>query len=163
VLASALQADGDFSESSLPRLLRGLELIAQGWAPRLILSEHHPPAPPYEDAASELMNRLGLEAEIVVVGPVRNTHDEAVAVAELARARDFGPILVVTSPSHTRRAAAALETEGVDVIAVPSQQITFDLDNLHRPFDADDHLRAFGVLLHERVGLFYYRFKGWIR
>lgn len=162
VLSSGLQSDGELSISSMPRLVRGLELIGEGWTPRLILSELPHPKPKYQDAASKLIASLGMNAEILVVGPIRNTHDEAVAVAELFRNRNFEHILVVSSPSHTRRAAAALEAEGVHVTAVPSQQIDFDIENLDEPFDADNHLRAFGSLLHEHVGLFYYRQRGWI-
>ena len=162
VLASGLQSDGELSTSSMSRLVRGLELIGEGWAPRLILSEHPKPYPRYRDAASKLLESLGLEAEIIVVGPTRNTHDEAVAVGEVVRARAFDRIIVVTSPSHTRRASAALEAEGVAVTSVPAQQIRFDFENLGTPFDADSHVRAFGPVLHERVGLVYYRLRGWI-
>jgi uncharacterized SAM-binding protein YcdF (DUF218 family) len=163
VLSSGLQGDGEFSISSMPRLVRGLELIGEGWAPRLILAELTMPKPRYKEAASKLIDSLGMEIEILVVGPVRNTHDEAVAVAELCRKHDFQHILVVTSPSHTRRAAGALEAAGISVTSVPSQQIDFDLENLSEPFDADNHLHAFNRLLHEHVGLFYYRQRGWIQ
>jgi len=162
VLASGLQSDGELSPSSMSRLVRGLELIGEGWAPRLILAEHPRPYPRYRDAASKLIQSLGLEPEIIVVGPTRNTHDEAVAVGVVARARAFDRIIVVTSPSHTRRASAALEAEGVAVTSVPAQQIRFDFENLGTPFDADSHVRAFGPVLHERVGLVYYRLRGWI-
>ena len=30
-------------------------------------------------------------------------------------------------------------------------------------FDADSHVRAFGPLLHEHVGLVFYRLRGWIQ
>ncbi len=163
VLASSLQSDGELTISSMPRLVRGLELIGEGWAPRLILSELPQARPKYRDAATKLINSLGMDLEILTVGPVRNTHDEAVAVAEISRNRKFEHILVVTSPSHTRRAAAALEAEGIRVTAVSCQRIDFDLENLAEPFDADNHLRAFSKLLHEHVGMFYYRQRGWIQ
>ncbi|GMR23152.1 MAG: hypothetical protein BMS9Abin37_1556 [Acidobacteriota bacterium] len=162
VLASGLQTDGELSPSSMSRLVRGLELIGEGWASRLILTEHPKPYPRYRDAASELIASLGLDAEIIIVGPTRNTHDEAVAVSEVVRAHAFDRIIVVTAPSHTRRACAALEAEGVTVTCVPSQQIHFDFENLAEPFDADSHVRAFGPVLHERVGLVYYNLRRWI-
>lgn len=162
VLASGMQSDGELTTLSMSRLVRGLELIGEGWAPRLILAEHPEPYPSYEAAAKKLIGSLGLEIELIVVGPVRNTHDEAVAVAEKTRYMGFERIIVVTSPSHTRRAAAALEAQGVSVISIPAQQIRFDYENLVEPYDADNHVRAFGSLLHERVGLVYYRLRGWI-
>jgi uncharacterized SAM-binding protein YcdF (DUF218 family) len=109
------------------------------------------------------MKSLGMSHEILVVGPVLNTHEEAVAVGALAREGGFERLLVVTSPSHSLRASLALEAEGVNVISVPSVETTFDYENLGAEVHGDDRVRAFGPLLHERVGLLYYRYKGWIR
>jgi len=163
VLASGLQADGDLSTAAMSRLLGGLGLLGEGWAPRLVLSELPHPYPRYRDAACDLMDSLGMSHEILVVGPVLNTHDEAVAVGELVRELGFERLLVVTSPSHTLRASLALEAEGVDVISVPSVETLFDYENLGAVARGDDRVRAFGALLHEQVGLRYYRYKGWIR
>ena len=163
VLASGLQRDGELTTSSMSRLLRGLEIIGEGWTSRLILTELANPYPRYREAAEPLIDHLGLEVDITSLGPVRNTHDEAVIVSEKARSLAFERIIVVTSPSHTRRACAALENEGATVICVPSQQIRFDFENLERTWELDSRLRAFGTLLHERVGLFYYRMRGWIQ
>ena len=157
----SLQEDGELSTPAMSRLLRGLELLGDGWAPRLILSEL-PQGPSYRNAACELMNRFGLDHEIVSVGPVRNTHDEAVAVAEVARDFGFEHLLVVSSPSHTRRAAAALEAQNLRVIAVPAQETTFDYGHLEDDWGGDHRLRAFPMLLHEHLGLFVYRLRGWI-
>jgi uncharacterized SAM-binding protein YcdF (DUF218 family) len=163
VLASGLQQDGELSSVAMSRLLGGLELLGEGFAPRLVLSELPPPNPRYRDAAAALMNSLGMSHEILVVGPVLNTHEEAVAVGALAREVGFERVLVVTSPSHSLRASLALEAEGVNVISVPSVETTFDYENLGAEVHGDDRVRAFGPLLHERVGLLYYRYKGWSR
>lgn len=163
VLASGLQADGEFSSSSMSRLIKGFEVIGEGWAPRLILSELREPHPRYRDSASKLATSLGIEVDIVTVGPVRNTRDEAVAVAALAREKAYERVIVVTSPTHTRRASAALEAEGVDVISVSSQQVYYDFEKLSDPLETDNHLRAFRFILHERIGLVYYRSRGWIQ
>jgi len=162
VLASGLQGDGGLTTSSMSRLVRGLELLGQGWASRLVLTEHPEPYPTYRAAAEKLINSLGLEIEIISVGPVRNTHDEAVLVSEKTRGLGIERLIVVSSPSHTRRACAALETAGVTVTCVPSPQIRYDFENLADPYATDDRIRAFGPLLHEHVGLIYYRMRGWI-
>ncbi len=163
VLASGLQPDGDLSSVAMSRLLGGLELLGEGWAPRLVLSELPLPWPRYRDAACDIMDSLGMSQEIVVVGPVLSTHDEAVAVGEIARELGFERLLVVTSPSHSLRASLALEAEGVDVVSVPSVETMFDYQNLGTVVRGDDRIRAFSVFIHEYVGLWYYRFKGWIR
>ncbi len=163
VLASGLQADGDLSTAAMSRLLRGLELLGEGWAPRLVLSELPLPWPRYRDAACELMDSLGMSHEILVVGPVLNTHDEAVAVSDLVRDLGFERLLVVTSPSHSLRASLALEAEGIEVVSIPSVETMFDYQNLGTIARGDDRIRAFGVFIHEYAGLRYYRWKGWIR
>jgi uncharacterized SAM-binding protein YcdF (DUF218 family) len=66
----------------------------------------------------------------------------------------------VTSPTHSRRAALALEREGVDVVSSPCRETRFDLETLDRP---GERLMAFGSLIHERLGLLYYRWRGWVR
>lgn len=162
VLASGLQADGDLSTAAMSRLLGGLELLARGWAPRLVLSELEGPSPRYRDAACELMDAFRMSHEVLVVGPVGSTHDEAVAVAALARDFGFGRVLVVTSPSHSRRASAALEKQGVQVVSVPSAETSFDYEALSTGPAGDDRIRAFGPFLHEYVGLLYYRLRGWL-
>jgi len=163
VLASGVQPDGDLSTVAMSRLLGGLELLGEGWAPRMVLSELPLPWPRYRDAAVELMDSLRLSNEILVVGPVLDTHDEAVAVSELARELGFERLLVVTSPSHSLRASRALEAAGVEVVSVPSVETTFDYENLGAVTRGDDRVRAFGVFIHEHLGLLYYRYKGWIR
>ena len=103
------------------------------------------------------MKAFGIEAELVVVGPVANTRDEARLVAGLAAERGFRTILLVTSPTHTRRAAAAFEKKGLAVVVSPSVETRFDLETLDDP---DDRVKAFGNLLHERLGLLVYRLRG---
>jgi hypothetical protein len=71
------------SSVAMSRLLGGLELLGEGFATRLVLSELPLPWPRYRDAAQKIMGPLGMSQEILVVGPVLNTHDEAVAVGKL--------------------------------------------------------------------------------
>ena len=159
VLSSRIQSDGELTTSAMSRLLAALELLGEHEAPRLVLSELAPPSRSYREVARKLMDHLGLSQEIVSVGPVDNTHDEAVAVGRLAAARGWKKVLVVTSPTHTRRACAALEHEGVGVVCVPSMETQFDVEALDH---ADDRLRAFEALAHEWIGIYVYRWRGWL-
>jgi uncharacterized SAM-binding protein YcdF (DUF218 family) len=159
VFASNIQLDGDPGPDAMSRLLRGVELVADGRAPILVVSNLPPPDPPYTAIARNWVSRFAPQAEVLTVGPITNTHDEAVAVAALCRERGFSRVLAVSSPTHTRRAAATLEKQGLQVVSVPSIETNFDLERLERP---DDRREAFGKLLHERVGLFVYRRRGWI-
>jgi uncharacterized SAM-binding protein YcdF (DUF218 family) len=159
VFGSRVQADGDPTAQAQSRLLRGVELVAQGRAPRLIVSEIATGAR-HATLARETLARLGVEGELLVVGPIRNTRDEAVAVAELFRHRGWRRVLSVTSPTHSRRASLALERQGLEVVSVPAVETLFDLESLDR---REERLGALGSLLHERVGLVWYRLRGYSR
>ena len=159
VLASGLQPDGEMTAAAMSRLVHALEIVGQGRSPRLVLTELEPPSRAYAEPARALVRSLGLQAEILTVGPVRNTHDEAVRVADLFRTRGLASLVLVTSPTHTRRAAATFEKQGLAVVSSPAVETRFDLETLET---SDDRVQAFGSLLHERIGLFVYRLRGQI-
>jgi uncharacterized SAM-binding protein YcdF (DUF218 family) len=159
VFGSRLQRDGEPTTDALSRLLHGVGLVAEGQAPRLIVSEQ-PRMRPYAPVAREWMRTLKVDAELLTVGPVMNTRDEARLVGEMFRLRGWRTLLVVTAPTHSRRACLSLEREGLDAVSSPSVETRFDLETLDRP---GERLMAFGALTHERLGLLYYRYKGWIR
>lgn len=159
VLGSRLQDDGELTATAMSRLLHALELLGEGRAPRLVLSELPPPYAPYAPVARVLMARLGMKRDVLAVGPIGSTRDEAVAVARLFREQRWRRVLLVTSPLHTRRAAAAFEREGLEVVSSPATETRFDLERLDGP---DQRLGAFGALLHEHVGIQVYRWRGWM-
>jgi uncharacterized SAM-binding protein YcdF (DUF218 family) len=159
VFASRMQEDGDPTTDAMSRLLKGVELVAEGRTERLVLSELPPPAGPYAPLARAWLRTLARRGEVIDVGLIANTHEEAVAVARLFRDRGWARVLAVTSPTHTRRAAAVLEKQGLTVIAVPSIEARFDLERLRRP---DDRRQAFPAITHERIGMLVYRRRGWI-
>jgi uncharacterized SAM-binding protein YcdF (DUF218 family) len=158
VLASRIQPDGDFTEHALARMVRGLELAQGKFASRLVVSELPLPAGSHAAAATGLANRLGVHCAIESVGPVEDTHDEALLVGRLARERGWRRILLVTSPTHSRRAVAAFRKTGLEVVSTPCRETRYDLENPRRP---GERLRAFADALHEIVGLQIYRMRGW--
>lgn len=160
VFSSRILPDGDPTSEALSRLLRGLELLGEGWTSRLVLSEQAPPERAYAAVARPLLKHLRLEAELATVGPVWNTRDEALALAALFRERGWRRVLAVTSPPHSRRACATLENEGLEVVCVPAVETRFAMQKLDRP---RDRLAAFGTIVHERLGLWLYTRRGWIR
>lgn len=159
VLASRLQTSGEPTTTALGRLLRGLELVHAGHAPRLLLTELAPPAPSYEAAARRQMERLGLTAELRSVGPVASTREEALSVGTLCRENGWKTVLVVTSPTHSRRACAAFAREIPDVVCVPARETEADLVTLDRPAE---RLAALRLAVHEWAGLALYRWRGWL-
>ena len=160
VLGTRMQADGDPTTAQLSRLLRGLEVVKDGLAPRLLITELPPPYARQRPYAEALLARFKPDAEIVDLGVTRNTHDEAVAAAEYLKRRGLRRIIVASSPTHTFRAGALLEAQGLEVMATPSRETRFDIETLDR---ADERLEAFGAVIHERLGILVYRQRGWIR
>ena len=160
VLASNIQRDGELTEASMSRLLHALELVSQGHARRLVLTEMRPPSRSYAEPARELMQALRIDAELLTVGPVSNTRDEAALVKRLCAERGYTSLILVTSPTHSRRAAATFERQGLTVLSSPSVETRFDLETLD---SVDDRLRGFPSVLHERLGLLLYRLRGDIR
>lgn len=160
VLGTRMQADGDPTAAQLSRLLRGLELVKDGLAPRLMITELPPPYASQRPFAEALLARFKPEVEIVDLGPTLNTRDEAVMAADYLKKRGLRRIIVTSSPTHTYRGAALLEAQGLEVMATPARETRFDLETLDRP---EERLLSFGAIIHERLGIVVYRQRGWIR
>ena len=162
VLGSNIQPDNDFTDAALARLMRGIELIQSRYAPHLILTEvpstSAKPAGSHTQAAKDLAARLQVRCPVTTVGPVTDTHDEAVLVSRLARERGWTKILLVTSPTHSQRASLTFRKAGLEVISTPCRETRYDLENLIK---WPDRLQAFSSAMHEIVGLRVYRSRGW--
>jgi uncharacterized SAM-binding protein YcdF (DUF218 family) len=138
------------------RLLLGAELVARGKAPLLVVAEGD--ATRSSDVA-ELMQLLGVGREKLLTLPgARSTHEEALALARVFRERKWALVTVVTSPLHSSRASACLSREGVTALLAPAQETRFDVVGLR---SAADRIGAFGSVIHELMGRFVYRLRGW--
>lgn len=159
VLAPRAQADGTLTDLAQARFIRAYELLQQGYARRLVLTRRIDAERPALPAVSRQMALLRFSYPVEEVGPAENTYDEALAVASLARRRGWQRVILVSHPTHMRRAAAALEKAGVRVICAPCDEGRYDLASLSDP---DDRLAAFRDWLHEAVGYQVYRLRGWV-
>ena len=159
VLGTRMQTDGDPTAAQMSRLFRGLELVKDGLAPRLMITELPSPYARQRPFAESMLARFKPEVELVDLGITRDTHDEAVAAADYLKKRGLRRIIVTSSPTHTFRGAALLEAQGLEVMATPARETRFDLETLDR---ADERLLSFGATIHERLGILVYRQRGWI-
>lgn len=160
VLSSVVRPSGTLTTAAAIRLYSGIELVRQGYAPRLVLTELPDPNGSYSAAARERLSALELDIPVVTAaGRVRNTHDEALAISRLARERGWQRVLLVSSPLHLRRAAATFEKAGLTVLACPALSPHYDVDN---PVGRSARLWAFRDGLHEWPGLWVYRWRGWL-
>jgi uncharacterized SAM-binding protein YcdF (DUF218 family) len=133
VLSSSVTLDGRLAERALDRHLSGLEYFRQGWAPVLIRTTLPAGAPSADGDARELARLLGRDVPMLFAGPALTTREEAVAVRRLCEGKGWSRILLVTSPTHSRRAAATFEKTGLIVVSQPCVDRKFALDHLTNP------------------------------
>jgi uncharacterized SAM-binding protein YcdF (DUF218 family) len=138
------------------RLLRGAELLARAKAPVLVLVDGDDVR---ADTAAATLRLFGLGTDKLVRLPTsRNTREQAVALARLAREKGWKQLIAVTSPLHSSRLAGCLSHEDVKAVMSPSQEARFNPTNLRR---ASDRINAFGSVIHEQMGSLVYRLRGW--
>ncbi len=138
--------------TSAARLTRGLELWRAGYAPLLTVSEQSnlfggASCPKIAGLEQAEVKRLygGTGPHLEVLRNVTDTADEARRAGGLARQLGWRRVLLVTSPSHSRRAAKLFRAQGLTVISVPADEPRFDL-TLPQPAD---RLEALRVVLYE--------------
>jgi uncharacterized SAM-binding protein YcdF (DUF218 family) len=155
---------GDLSPAGFARLERGLELWRQGYSETITLTdgapELDPGCPSFEAAQRRMIGRLYPDGgpKIVTLEKMLTTRTEAEAVAREAKTRGWKSILVVTSPTHTRRARATFRDVGLKAIAVSSQEPRFD-SGMRYP---SDRFLSLLQIAREIAGLFKYRSQGWM-
>ncbi len=163
VLSADVQTDGLVVERGVDRLLAGVE-----WARRLDrplalsvvrLGRRGVPSTADQRRLAALGGRT---ADVYFVDSVRVTRDEAVRQAALARRMGWRRLLVVTSPSHSRRACAAFERAGVRVTCAPAPAREYALGGPRPVGTSRERLRAFRDWLYEALGWWSYRARGWV-
>lgn len=137
--------------SSQTRLLAGLQLWRAGYAPVVTVSEQSDvfsaTCPKMSVIEREIIQGLYPQngPQVVTLRSVTTTRDEAARVRDLAAVRGWTRVLLVTSPSHSRRAAGILVSQGVNVVSVPAPETRFDA-TLPLP---SDRLYGLRVVLYE--------------
>ena len=162
VLSAGVTADGYLTQQGTDRVVRALELMEARVAPVLVFTREEKGTGLRRYDSSRDQQRFAAIArvgETVVTAKVESTHDEALAVARIAKARKWQRIILVTSPFHSRRACATFEKAGLAVSCVPSDSRDIAVRRLDYPHD---RIGAFAMWLYETAGTLRYRQLGWI-
>lgn len=164
VLANQVLSNGLVAERGIDRLLAGVAWAQALDRPLLLSVVHQPQA---ESLSSEADQRRiaalgGRAGDVVFVDSVRVTRDEAVRMTAVARHRGWRRLLVVTSPSHSRRTCAAFERAGARVTCAPAPAREYALDGPRPVTGARERLRAFRDWAYELAGWWSYRARGWV-
>lgn len=152
------------------RTFCALELVRRGKASRLILAGG---ASTYflgenrEAMALQdwLRQFLPEGTEIQVLGNSAHTRDEAVQCARLVQENEWQRILLVTSASHMRRAEAVFLKAGVPVEPVACDFYKLGTPRVHWKLEVFPWPAGFSFMnlwIHEQVGWWMYRLKGWV-
>jgi uncharacterized SAM-binding protein YcdF (DUF218 family) len=166
ILGGGIQCgSNELASNSLARLVRGLELWRQGFAPRVTVSEAGSAmigasCGDVSAISRRTIGRLYPDGgpEIIDLPKVKTTRDEAEAAARIAKARGWKRVLVVTSPTHTRRARATFRDVGITAIMVSSSEPRYDTA-FRLPADRWFSLEA---IARELAGLLKYGANGWL-
>jgi uncharacterized SAM-binding protein YcdF (DUF218 family) len=168
---------GDISIPIPPRVesqIRGnrsvhtLRLYRAGKAPLIIISggnvfpqEGFRPEAAY---TADLLQEWGIpQSAIIFEGNSRNTRENAMETSRLLKNRQLNRVLLVTSAFHMPRALATFR--GLDIDAIPSpSSISAELaqPTLLNWIPSLDGLGTMQSVVHEKVGIFVYRMRGWI-
>ena len=146
------------------RIDAGVVLLKTGAAPWLVFTGARLPWDTYsriegEDSRDAALARDIPAAKILITREVGNTADEAQAVAELVRSRNWKRIILVTTSSHMPRAAWLFRRAGVECTVFP---VDFRV-NPEQPYTFFDFLPNGGALsdtetaLREIYGNLFYR------
>ena len=161
-LSAGINADGFLTQQSADRTLKAVELVERGVAPTLLVTREEKRDRNLRFTSAEDQLRFANLAHlrsILSTRKVKSTHDEALAVASIAKYRNWRHIVLVTSPFHSRRACKTFERVGLMVSCVPSDSRDIAVKRLAHPHD---RLGAFSMWLYETAGSLRYRLAGWI-
>jgi uncharacterized SAM-binding protein YcdF (DUF218 family) len=142
---------------------RVFHLLGDAW----LVSSGGPPEGRDMISESEIMRRGLLELDvpdsmILLESESKVTREEATESAQILRQRGITSCVVVTSDLHMRRALATFRNAGLN--AVPA--VAVDPISLERParmwLPSQQALEFSQEVVHEYVGLAWYRVRGWL-
>jgi uncharacterized SAM-binding protein YcdF (DUF218 family) len=156
------------------RIVTAVELMRLGKGRALVLGgnsylaggKKKPDAAPLQDW---LTAWRVFDAPVIALGMNRNTREEALAVAVLAKERKWQRVILVTSAFHMRRAEATFQKVGVPVVcaacdfqAVLDEETEKLLWFTFNPIPRIEGFQMLGLYVHERLGWWAYRLRGWV-
>lgn len=163
VLSGGMTDDGRVSGAAVDRLLTGLAVAKERRIPSIALSVLERTRSTFRVTSEADQRALATlivpEADVRFVREVASTRDEALAFAALARTHGWTRVLLVTSPTHTRRACAAVEAAGLAVQCLPSRSRDYSIVRMD---GAAARRHAFADALYEVAALLLYEARGWM-
>lgn len=154
-----LAAADAFRRGLAPRLFVARELLPDGYD---ILKQRGGSYPERRELMILMMKGLGVPESAILSSetPSESTLTEAAQVRKLAKERNYRSLILLTSPTHSRRVwlvfRKAMEGEGIRLFVVPSAYSEFKAEEWWK---TSRHLREV-VLEYQK--LVYYFFRGYV-
>lgn len=140
------------------RLGFALALYRAGRAPVMVLSAGKGGAV----KMATIVQAEGLPKAALRIEPrARNTHENALYVAQILKREHRLHVLLVTSPFHMPRALAAFRKQGINPMAAPTEPTGPIQTAGHAWLPQRAALLRSRYYLHEYIGLWVYRIRGW--
>jgi uncharacterized SAM-binding protein YcdF (DUF218 family) len=169
--ASYIAGDSEISvmsESSALRLIEGLRIFEELDAGWIVVSGGENHRSGLLTAESETMHDalvdLGIPPDrILLEKGSANTHDQAVNLRPLFKANNIKRFVLVTSPTHMRRAYLTFVHSGYDPVPAAALEHSQSIDTFNDALIPNlGALDASRNVMRELLGLFYYLLRGWI-
>jgi len=118
---------------------------------------------PEASALRDVLEQLGVPSQrIILDSDSQNTRAHAQNLAIFLRKREISSFVLVTSPTHMRRAIAAFRAMGCDPIPSPSALYIDDMHGWSAFWPSPKALLVTEQAMHDYFGLGYYFLKGWL-
>jgi uncharacterized SAM-binding protein YcdF (DUF218 family) len=155
------------SDATAFRLLEAERLYALLGQPRLVLSGGSPRSLEEASAESETMRDLlvqrGVPADRMLVETESgNTREQAILLGPLLAELQVGDFVLVTSPSHMRRALGAFADAGLHPVPSTSADAPSGAAATAVFLPSEEGLRRSQTALREVLALVYYGLRGWL-
>jgi uncharacterized SAM-binding protein YcdF (DUF218 family) len=151
------------------RILTALELARLGKVKALVLGGSVPISGRPGAVAPALLEDWVrswalVSAAVTNLGICMDTHDEATRFRKLKDDCGWKKVILVTSALHIRRSEALFRKQGIEVVPVACDfQVHGVPDYLgFRPFPQWQGFKLLSLYLHEKIGWWVYRARGWI-
>jgi uncharacterized SAM-binding protein YcdF (DUF218 family) len=152
------------------RVLTAVELVRRGKAKALVLGGSVPLAGKPGVVAASFVQKWVLDSGLAVVavtnlGLCANTHDEALRFKELSAQAGWRKVILVTSALHMPRAVAVFAAQGIAVVPVACDFQACDVPSAagdFSPFPRQTRFHILALYLHEKIGWWVYRARGWV-
>jgi uncharacterized SAM-binding protein YcdF (DUF218 family) len=126
-------------------------------------NQDDPDTPPYAMLMKDALVKEGVPAAMILSEQhSRTTHENALYSAQMLRSMGINRIILVTDAYHMLRAEKSFQKQGLQVVPAACGFRRFEKFNLVTLLPNWEALGFGEDLLHESVGLIWYRLRGWI-